>query len=79
MTYTEAKKYLKRAVSRGYIPVNNGIVSMEIPRRWGGNTTGHTYGINIDGDGRNNRYFGCPRIIWSANDAEEKFPAKVKI
>ena len=66
MTYTQAEKYLKRATKQGYAPYHSGsgIVNMD-----GG------YGINIDGDGHDGRLFGCPQIIWSADQAEEKFPA----
>jgi len=37
---------------------------------------GKNYGVNIDGDGRDGRLFGCPQIIWSAEQAEAKFPAR---
>lgn len=78
MNYTEAKKYLKRALRNGYVAYHSGIVSwkMETKKRLGGNTTGHIYGINIDGDGHEGRYSGCPTIIWSAESAEERFPAE---
>ena len=76
MNYTQANKYLNRACKRGYVPYHSGLVSTEETVKWGGNTTGLSWGINIDGDGHNGRYFGCPQIIWSAEQAEERFPAK---
>jgi hypothetical protein len=70
MTYTEAKKYLARAERNGYVAYHSGLVNNgETGRR-------ATYGINIDGDGREGRYFGSPQIIWSAEQAERKFPAR---
>lgn len=74
MTYRQAQKYLRRAEARGYVAYHSGIVSMEIPLQWGGNTTGYTYGINIDGDGHEGRLFGCPKIIWDVETAERLFP-----
>lgn len=74
MKYTEAKKYLKRALKNGYVAYHQGIVSMETSR-----PGKYAYGINIDGDGHDGRYFGCPKIIWSAEDAEERFPARAII
>ena len=76
MNYTEAKKYLARAEKNGYVAYYSGIVSEEVKSRWGENTTGYDYGINIDGDGHDGRYFGCPRIIWDAETAEEMFPTR---
>jgi hypothetical protein len=74
MTHSQAKKYLARAERRGYVAYHNGIVMEETEKRYGGNTTGTNWGINIDGDGHNGRLFSCPQIIWSAEQAEEKFP-----
>ena len=76
MNYTEAKKYLKRAENSGYVANRSGIVMQEGQARWGGNTTGNSYGINIDGDGHDGRLFGCPRIIWDSETAENQFPAR---
>jgi len=76
MNYTEAKKYLNRAENNGYVRNHSGIVMQEVKSRWGGNTTGCFYGINIDGDGHNGRLFGCPRIIWDVETAESMFPAR---
>jgi len=70
MTLTQAKKYLKRALKNGYVAYHSGIVCMESNGRKSG------YGINIDGDGHEGRYFGCPQIIWDAEHAEDKFPVK---
>ena len=67
MTYTQAKKYLARAERSGYVAAYSGICNMD---------DGRYYGINIDGDGRDGRLFGCPQIIWSAEDAEDKFPTR---
>lgn len=67
MTYVEAKKFLKRAEKNGYVRAYGGIVNYE---------DGKYYGINIDGDGRDGRYFGCPQIIWDAAWAEQKFPTR---
>ena len=78
MNLTNAKKYLARAEKRGYVAYHYGIAASEVPLKWGGNTTGLVYGINIDGDGLNGRYFGCPRIIWSEEQAEEMFPKRSK-
>jgi len=66
MNYTQAIKYLKRACKRGFVAYHSGIVS----------DGDGDYGINIDGDGRDGRLFGCPTIIWSPDSAEEKFPAR---
>jgi hypothetical protein len=75
MNYTEAIKYLKRAEARGYIRYHSGIVCQENNnRKWGG--PGNYYGINIDGDGKDGRLFGCPQIIWDAEQAEDMFPAR---
>ena len=71
MNYTTAIKQLKRAERAGYVPVNSGIVIMEVAKRFGGNTTGRVYGINIDGDGHDGRLFGCPKIIWSVEQIDE--------
>lgn len=76
MTLTEAKKYLKRAERKGYVAYHSGLVMEEVKPRWGGNTTGSNWGINIDGDGHDGRYFGCPQIIWDSETAERIFPSK---
>lgn len=76
MNLTQAKKYLNRAERNGYVAYHNGIVSQEIPVRWSGNTTGLSFGINIDGDGHNGRLFGCPQIIWDTETAENMFPTR---
>jgi hypothetical protein len=76
MNYTEAKKYLKRAEKNGYVRYHSGITLQEGRPRWGGNTSGNTYGINIDGDGHDGRYFGCPKIIWDTETAEMMFPKR---
>ena len=69
MNYTDAKKFLARAEKRGYVAYHSGIVCEEDGRK-------KRYGINIDGDGYDGRYFGCPIIIWDKDHAEEKFPAR---
>ena len=80
MNYTEAKKYLARAEKSGYVKMHSGFAAQEIRPRWGGNTTGKIYGINIDGDGTITNgvrhLFGCPRVIWDAEDAEKMFPTR---
>lgn len=81
MTLTEAKKYLARALKSGYVRYHSGIASMEHQNSYYKKGVQHTkvrytYGINIDGDGHDGRYFGCPQIIWDAEQAEDKFPAK---
>ena len=75
MTYTESKKYLKRAIKNGYMPYYNGIAHM-ITGINNGKEQGY-YGINIDGNGHDGRYFGCPILIWDSQAAEEKFPARI--
>lgn len=67
MTYTEAVKYLNRARKNGYVPYHSGIVYYE---------DSSSYGINIDGDGHDGRYFGCPEIIGSTEEAERRFPTR---
>ena len=69
MTYTQATKVLKRLQKRGYVPYHSGLVKTEVPRRWGGNTTGWNWGVNIDGDGSPSHPFGCPVIIWDYEDS----------
>lgn len=76
MNYTKAKMYLARAEKNGYTAYHSGLVKTEIPVQWGGNTTGYVWGINIDGDGHNGRYFGCPQMIWSEEIAEDMFPRR---
>jgi hypothetical protein len=76
MNYTEAKKYLNRAENNGYVRYHSGLVMTEEPVRRGGNTTGSSWGINIDGDGHNGRLFGCPQMIWDVETAERLFPAR---
>lgn len=65
MNYTQATKYLQRALKNGYVAYHGGIVSQD-----------GSYGINIDGDGHQGRLFGCPQIIWDSETAERKFPAR---
>ena len=74
MTYTEAKKYLRRAERNGYVAYHSGIAHMVTGIR-NGREIGY-YGINIDGDGQDGRLFGCPKLIWDAEQAEERFPAR---
>jgi len=76
MTHTQAITYLNRAEKNGYVRYHSGIVRQDIILQWSGNTTGSTWGINIDGDGHDGRLFGCPCIIWDAETAEERFPTK---
>ena len=63
MTYTMAKKWLRKAERCGYVAYHKGIVVDDKKN----------YGINIDGDGHNGRNFGCPEIIWSVEHAEQFF------
>lgn len=72
MRKAEAKKYLDRACRNGYVPYHTGLVLSE------GQGQKENWGINIDGDGREGRLFGCPKIIWDAGHAEEMFPARAK-
>ena len=65
MTHKEAEKYLKRSEKNGYVAYHSGLVTMDAD-----------WGINIDGDGHDGRLFGCPKIIWSAEEAEKLFPTK---
>lgn len=74
MTLTEARKYLRRAKREGYVPCDSGLAHMVTGIR-NGHECGY-WGINIDGDGRGGRLFGCPRLIWSAEIAEAKFPGR---
>ena len=76
MTHTEAKKYLNRAENNGYVRNHSGLVIIETKVKWGGNTTGCEWGINIDGDGHEGRLFGCPQIIWDTETAEIMFPTR---
>jgi hypothetical protein len=76
MNHTEAVKYLKRAENTGYVRYHSGLVMQETELRWGGNTTGTFWGINIDGDGHDGRLFGCPQIIWDVETAENRFPTR---
>jgi hypothetical protein len=77
MNYKQALMYLNRAEKRGYVAYHSGIVREDIEPSWGGNTTGSNWGINIDGDGHNGRYFGCPKIIWDVETAERMFPSRI--
>lgn len=70
MKLREAKKYLKRAEKAGYVAYHSGIVAFED----GGRIS--SYGVNIDGNGCHGQPFGCPQIIWSAENAEELFPTR---
>jgi len=76
MNYTQALKYLARAERSGYVKNYSGFVRQDTTPRWGGNTTGSFWGINIDGDGHNGRLFGCPEIIWDVEIAESRFPPR---
>jgi hypothetical protein len=75
MNYTQAITFLKRAEKNGYVRYHSGLVIEDVKTRWGGNTTGSNYGINIDGDGISH-LFGCPKIIWSVEQAEEMFATR---
>lgn len=66
MTKKEAQKALKIAEKNGYVRYHSGIVTMEDGNK-------RYYGINIDGDGREGRLFGCPRIIWDMDYVKERF------
>lgn len=70
MTLTQARKYLKRAEKSGYVAYHSGIASMS------DNGRKQFYGINIDGDGQEGRLFGRPKLIWDADQAEERFPSR---
>jgi hypothetical protein len=74
MNLKEARIYLRRATRRGYVPYHGGICRMITGRTRYGKEVGH-YGINIDGDGHDGRLFGCPKLIWDADTAEDMFPA----
>lgn len=65
MTFKEAKKMLKRAERNGYAYNGSGLVSTEHNGRM-------IWGIDIDGDGICHN-FGCPKIIWSQEQADEFF------
>lgn len=66
MTKREAQKALKMAERSGYVAYHGGIVVMEENNK-------RYYGINIDGDGRDSRLFGCPRLIWDFEYVQERF------
>ena len=74
MNLTDAKKYLKRAENSHFIKYHSGLVCQEVKIKWGGNTTGLIWGINIDGDGSKNHPFGCPKMIWDIDNVKEMFP-----
>lgn len=63
MTRKQAERWLARAEKHGYVAYHSGIVRME----------GRCYGINIDGDGRNGRFFGCPKIFWTQESLVDFF------
>jgi len=71
MTYTKAKIWLRRAIRHGYVPVHGGIACFE-----GDRYNKDSYGVNIDGDGHNGRYFGCPHIVWYEEEAARRFPPR---
>jgi hypothetical protein len=77
MNYKQAQTYLKRAEKNGFNRYHSGIVSQEVQKRFSGNVTGISYGINIDGDGSKGKPFGCPQIIWDAETAEQMFPTRI--
>jgi hypothetical protein len=68
MTYTNAKRMLKAVCKKGYVQYHSGIVSMD------GN-----YAINVDGDGQDGRYFGCPKIIWTVTAVNELIDGNYKL
>ena len=70
MTYKEAIRLLKKLEKRGYHRYHNGIIRQDVPVRWGGNTTGSVWGVNIDGKGTMNDPTGCPRQIWDVKEAK---------
>lgn len=67
MNYSTAKKWLARAEKRGYVAYHSGICCMD-----------GDYGINIDGDGHNGRYFGYPKILWSTEQCNDFFQTNFK-
>ena len=68
MTYREAICLLGRLEKKGYHRYHSGIVRMDVPKRFGGNTTGSEWGVNIDGKGTMDDPTGCPRIIWCTEE-----------
>jgi hypothetical protein len=73
MTYSKAKQMLAAAEKRGYVAYHSGIVSFEE----NGKTT--NYGINIDGDGHEGRYFGCPKTLWSVDSVNNLLGTSYKL
>ena len=68
MTHTEAVKLLNKLEKAGYHRYYSGIIRQDVPIRWGGNTTGSVWGVNIDGKGTIDDPTGCPRQIWEQED-----------
>jgi hypothetical protein len=68
MTHTEAVKLLNKLEKAGYHRYHSGIIRQDVPIRWGGNTTGSVWGVNIDGKGTIDDPTGCPRQIWEQED-----------
>jgi hypothetical protein len=74
MTLSQAKKYLARAIKTGYMAYNCGLgVIQETSKR--GNYAKFTYGIHINGDGQEGRFFGL-KSIWKVEQVKEMFTAK---
>lgn len=62
MTKKEAQKTLKIALKCGYVEYYNGLVLFEENGK-------RSWGANIDGDGRDGRLFGCPKVVWNSDNA----------
>lgn len=63
MTKREAQRTLRIAIKCGYVAQGrSGLVAWEE----NGKITG--WGANIDGDGKDGRYFGCPQVIWNSDN-----------
>jgi hypothetical protein len=73
MTYSKANQMLVAAEKRGYVKYHSGIVSFEE------NGKATNYGINIDGDGRDGRLFGCPKILWTVESVNKLLSTNYKL
>lgn len=73
MTHSKAKQMLAAAEKRGYVRYHQGIVCF-----WE-NGKAQNYGINIDGDGCDGRYFGCPKILWTVEAVNQLLGTNYKL
>lgn len=63
MTKKEAQQTLRIAEKCGYVAYHSGLV------RFTENGETVSWGANIDGNGRDGRLSGCPKVIWNADNA----------